>query len=266
MIKRLTTLTLALAAGSIGTPSYAQQIIVTLRTRPEVTQSYFLTRVPENAQAIAVLFPGSAGLIRLRWEGGTIKFSPDNFLVRSRLEFINRGVVGAIVDAPSDRQSGGMNDEFRLGDGHAADIAAVTADLNKRFPGLPLFLVGTSRGTISAAALGAKLRPRPAGVVLTSTLFRATRAGPGLSRFDFGTIDVPLLFVHHASDQCGSTPYAEAQRLSPKYPLISVVGGLPPKSDPCDPFHYHGYYGKESQTVEEIVNWMLKRPFRDLIN
>jgi len=36
------------------------QEIVTLQTRPGVTQSYFLTRVPGDPQAVAVLFPGGA--------------------------------------------------------------------------------------------------------------------------------------------------------------------------------------------------------------
>lgn len=77
------------------------QEIVTLSPRPGVTQSYFLARAPENPQAVAVLFPGSGGLIRLRMEAGHIKFSPNNFLVRSRGEFVNRAIVAAIVDAPS---------------------------------------------------------------------------------------------------------------------------------------------------------------------
>ena len=124
-------------------------------------------------------------------------------------------------------------------------------------------------GTVSAAALGARFGPQVAGVILTSTVFRATgpgstEPGPELSKFDFASIKIPVLFVHHVSDQCAATPYADAQRLSDKYPLISVLGGLPPKSDPCDPFSQHGYYGKESETIEEIVNWMLKKPFRDV--
>ena len=80
---------------------------------------------------------------------------------------------------------------------------AIVADLGKRFPGLPLFLIGTSRGAISAAALGARFGSGLSGVVLTSTMFRPAGAkseeepGPGLSRFDFATIKAPFLFVHH---------------------------------------------------------------------
>jgi hypothetical protein len=245
----------------------AQQEIITLQTRPGVTQSFFLTSLPKNFQAIGVLFPGSGGLINLRSENGQPKFGPNNFLVRSRSEFIKRGVAAAILDAPSDQQNGwGMTDEFRLGEAHFTDIAAVVDNLAKRFPDKPLFLIGTSRGTISAAALGARFGPRVAGTVLTSSMFRAAKGkakeqGPGLSNFDFATIKIPALFVHHVSDQCEFTPYGEAARLADRFPLITVFGGDPPQSGPCDAFSAHGYFGKEAPTVEQIVNWMLKKPF-----
>ena len=250
-----------------GAMAPAQEII-TLATRPGVTQSYFLTSIPKNLQAVAVLFPGSGGSIQLRAEDGKPRFNQGNFLVRSRAEFVKRGSVAAIIDAPSDQQAGwGMTDEFRLGDSHHTDISAVVEDLGKRFPGLPVFLVGTSRGSISAASLGAKLGQRVAGVVLTSTMFRQTsrkskEPGAGLSKFDFATVRPPLLFVHHVSDQCETTPYSDAARLSEKYPLVTVFGGASPQSGPCDAFSAHGYLGKESETVEQIVNWMLKKPFQ----
>lgn len=246
--------------------AHAQEI-VTLTTRPSVTQSYLLVRASDS-QAIAILFPGSGGFIRLRSEAGQIRFGQNNFLVRSRAEFVNRGLIVAIVDAPSDQQGGyGMSDEFRLGEQHFADISAVITDLNNRFSGAPLFLVGTSRGSTSAAALASRFDQRLAGVVLTATMFRqtgrrSTSPGPGLSKFDFATIRVPIVFVHHASDRCAVTPYGDAARLSDKYPLITVFGGLPPQSDECEPLSAHGFLGKESETVAEIVNWMLKKPFR----
>jgi pimeloyl-ACP methyl ester carboxylesterase len=260
---------LVLLICSIAGAAQAQEI-VQLSTRPGVTQSYFFAHVPEKPRAIAVLFPGGYGSIHLRKENGQIKFDGENFLVRSRVEFVKRNVAAAIPDAPSDQSRYGMKDEFRFGDQHLADISAVIADLNQRLPGLPLFLIGTSRGTVSAASLGARFGSQAAGVVLTSTVFRATgrdskEPGPQLSKFDFAGIKIPVLFVHHVSDQCATTEYADAQRLSDKYPLISVLGGLPPKSDPCDAFSAHGYYGKESETIGEIVNWMLKKPFRDVV-
>jgi hypothetical protein len=262
---------LPLAVFSLGyraAPAGAQQEIVTLPTRAGATQSYFLTSIPKNLQGVALLFPGSGGLIQLRSENGKPRFNQGNFLVRSRSEFIKRGIAAGIIDAPSDQQSGwGMGDDFRLGADHFTDISAVVADLRKRFASAPLFLVGTSRGTISAAALAARFPEGIAGAVLTSTMFRQTpknsnEPGVGLSKFDFATVKAALLFVHHVSDQCESTPYGGAARLVDRYPLITVFGGPPPQSGPCDALSQHGFLGKEAETVEEIVNWMAKKPFR----
>jgi len=244
----------------------AQQEIVILPTRAGVTQSYFLTSIPKNLHTVAVLFAGSGGLINLRNENGAVKFDQGNFLVRSRNEFIKRGVVSAIIDAPVDQRGGwGMTDEFRRGDLHLTDIAAVVNDLGKRFPGVPIFLVGTSRGSVSAAALGARLAGKVAGIVLTASMFRpagrkSNEPGPGLSGFDFASIKVPVIFVHHVGDQCEVTPYSDAARLTDTYPLVTVFGGTPPQSGRCDAFSQHGFFGKEPETVEQIVNWMLKKP------
>ena len=263
---------LALALGLVllsvlrSAPAGAQEV-VTLATRPGVTQSYFLARVPEKQEAIAALFPGGGGDIRLRSEGGDIKFSPGNFLVRVRREFVKRGIVTAVIDAPSDQKAGwGMTDEFRFGKEHLIDVQAVIADLRRRFPGLPIFLIGTSRGSLSAASLGARIDGGIAGVVLTSSMYRANNPrgkepGPGLSRFDFGTLKVPVLIVHHREDACAVAPYADAASLARMFPLVSVSGGKPPTSDACEPMSPHGYLGRETETVEAIVNWMLKRPY-----
>ena len=255
---------LLLAAASAG----AAEEVVTLPTRPGVTQSYLLS-VPaiDKYQAVAVLFPGGAGRVNLAREQRREILERGNFLVRSRRLFVDRGVVAAVLDTPSDQPSG-MEDEFRLGAEHVTDVGKVVTDLKSRFPGTPVFLVGTSRGTVSAANAGARLGGSVSGVVLTATVFLpAKRAGrPGLSAFDFGSIPTPLLLVHHVEDECQVTPYSEAQALAVRYPLISVSGGSPPQSAPCQAMSAHGFLGKESETVGEIVNWMVKRPFRRKID
>ena len=100
----------------------------------------------------------------------------------------------------------------------------------------------------------------------SSIVFLANRRNPGLSGFDYAAIRAPLLFVHHVEDSCAVTPYRNAKDLNAKYPLISVRGGDPPRSGPCEPFAAHGYLGKEVPTVEAIVNWMLKKPFRNEVD
>ena len=247
-----------------GAPS--AEDIITLSTRGGASQSYLLT-VPETGkpQAVAILFPGGPGKVDLERETARKVLDRGNFLVRTRQLFAGNGVAAAVMDAPSD-QSAGMDDPFRLGEAHTQDIEKVVADLKKRFPGLPVFLVGTSRGTVSAASAGRRLGKEIDGVVLTSTLFLANKRQQGLSNFDYSTIPSPLLFVHHVNDGCSVTPYSSAKRLSDRFPLVSVSGGLPPQSEPCEAMSAHGYIGKEPETVEAIAKWMLKQPYTREIN
>lgn len=240
--------------------------IVTLPTRGGVTQSYLLT-APDGgkARAVAILFAGGAGRVDLERETARKALERGNFLVRSRQLFAQRGIAAVVMDAPSD-ESGGMADEFRLGSSHAEDIAKVVADLKARYPGSPVFLVGTSRGTISAASAGKQLGPAVDGVVLTATLFLAAGRRPGLSGFDFATIPSPVLFVHHVDDGCAYTPYSSARRLADRFPVVAVSGGRPAQSKPCEAMSPHGFIGKEAETVDAITNWMLKRAYPREIN
>jgi hypothetical protein len=240
--------------------------IVTLPTRGGVTQSYLLS-APEKgkARAVGILFTGGPGKVDLERETTRTTLDRGNFLVRSRQLFVRNGIAAAVVDAPSD-QSQGMDDQFRLGGAHAEDIGKVIADLRTRFPTLPVFLVGTSRGTISAAAIGSRAGKSVDGVVLTATLFLATKGRPGLSGFDFASIPSSLLFVHHVDDGCAYTPHSSARRLSDRYPLISVSGGSPAQSTPCEALSAHGFLGREPETVSAIAKWMLKEPYLREIN
>ena len=261
MIRLLVALALLIP---IGAP-YAEDIVI-LSTRGGVTQSYLLSSPPAGkARAVAVLFPGEAGKVDLERETARTLLDSGNFLVRSRRLFTGNGIVAAVMDAPSD-QSHGMRDEFRLGSAHAEDIGRVVADLKSRFPGLPIFLVGTSRGTLSAAAAGSRLGKAVDGVALTATVFLASRRQPGLNGFDFSSVPVPLLFVHHVDDGCDPTPHSAAKRLADRYPVVSVSGGLPPQSKPCEAMSPHGFLGREADAVEAIAKWMLKQPYPLEIN
>jgi hypothetical protein len=261
MVRLLMALALLVSSGA---PS-AEDIVI-LSTRGGVTQSYLLSPPPAGkARAVAVLFPGDGGRVDLERESARVLLDRGNFLVRSRRLFTGSGIVAAVMDAPSD-QSHGMSDEFRLGSAHAEDIGRAVADLKSRFPGLPVFLVGTSRGTISAASAGQRLGPVVAGVVLTSTIFLATRRQPGLSGFDFASIPLPLLFVHHMEDGCDYTPYSAAKQLADRFPVVSVSGGRPPQSNPCEAMSAHGFLGREADTVDAIAKWMLKQPYPLEIN
>lgn len=236
--------------------------IVTLQTRPGVELSFFITGMEGvEPKAVALMLIGGGGNIRLREEGGKVRFGAQNFLPRARREFAAAGIQPVILDNPTDQQAGdGMSDAFRESSAHGADLRAIVADVRQRFPGLPVFLVTTSRSTISGAYQARALGNELAGAVLSSSLFRS-RQGPVLALFDFSSVAIPILFVHHRADACASTPYYEAQRQGAKFPLISVSGGKPPETGPCDPLSPHGYFGKEAETVAAIAAWMLGKPY-----
>lgn len=240
--------------------------IVTLQTRPGVQLSYFVTGMDGvEPKAVALMLIGGGGNIHLRQEGGKVKFGAQNFLPRARSEFMSAAIQPVILDNPTDQQAGtGMSDEFRRSAEHLADMRAVVTDVKRRFPGLPVFIVGTSRSTLSAAYLARAMAGEVSGAVLSSSLFFASAgagARPALASFDWDSVKVPLLIVHHRADGCGATPYYAAEPLAKRFPLISVSGGEPAKTGPCDPLSAHGYFGREAETVAAIAAWMLGKPF-----
>jgi len=263
--RRLASALGALAFGIAGlllaAPHAGGEEIVQLPSANGASLPYLLSAdLPENGappQIAAILFNGGEGAVGLIAKG--IPQPGANFLVRSRALFVARGIPVALIDVPSDLS--GMSDSFRMSRRHFDDVATIADDLQKRFPGSRLFLIGTSRGTVSAGYAGAALAPRLAGVILSSSLFNSGRSGSGLAAFDFSSLKAPLLLVHHTDDGCRFTPYHAARALAEKYPLISVSGGKEARSGPCDAFSQHGYFGKEAETVDAMVQWMRGKPY-----
>jgi pimeloyl-ACP methyl ester carboxylesterase len=241
LIMRVGLLAVLLLAGR---PALAEEVI-TLATRPGVTQAAYVTTVSHPA-ATLLLFPGGSGLFRA---------VRNNFLVRTVPQFAALDVNVAVVDSPSDQPSG-MSDAFRRGTEHATDVSAVIAAMRQR-AAVPVWLVGTSRGTISAAAVGARLGPpQVAGVVLTSTVWNS-----GIPQVPLEEMRVPVLVVHNHDDGCfqspfsGAAPGLERLRAVPVKELIAVSGGMS-RSPPCEALSPHGYYGIEGQVVPPIVAWI----------
>jgi pimeloyl-ACP methyl ester carboxylesterase len=241
-------------------PLRAAETVITVPTRPGITEKVLIIRPPVPPVATAILFvggPGKAGL-RMPWQPG---HRGGNFLFRSADRFVQDGLLVAVVDVPSDL-SGGLW-ERRTGEDHAADIAAVIAALRAETRA-PVWLIGTSMGTLSAASAAARLKTGgPDGIVLTSSVTESSR----MSRETVKTvrledIAVPVLIVHHEHDGCRSSPYAGAEALvdrmkrSPRREFMAFDGGDPPRSEPCEAFAQHGYLGIENRVVDAIAAWI----------
>jgi predicted alpha/beta-hydrolase family hydrolase len=256
-----------LAASSVVVMSFAAaaqttQEVVNIPTRPGVTQRMIVLTPPEPKAAVVLLAGGHGGL--QIFSGGSMKWGEGNFLVRTRQLFAEKGLTVAVVDAPSDRQFPPYLAGFRQTPAHAADIKAVIAWLRQTSK-VPVWLVGTSRGTQSAAYVATELSGSdgPDGVVLTSSILTDDK-GRSVTAMPLANIRVPVLVVHHEQDGCFLCAFAEVPALmakltnSPRTQLLSFKGGQS-KGDPCEAFAYHGYNGIEPEVVRQIAAWIIAK-------
>lgn len=243
-----------LAALAHGEPSFS---VVDIPTRPNVTQR-LLVFAPQNPKAAVVLFAGGHGGLQIASDG-SFGWGKGNFLVRSRQFFADRGLLTVVVDAPSDRQNLAG---FRQTGEHLADIKAVIAWVRGQSR-TPVWLLGTSRGTQSAAYAAVELNAEggPDGLVLTSTILADGKSRPVPSmRLD--RIGVPVLVVHHELDGCTHCSFGDIPQLmqglekSSRTALLSFKDGQS-RGDPCEAFAYHGFNGIEEKVVTQIADWIM---------
>ncbi|HWR72515.1 MAG TPA: alpha/beta hydrolase [Nitrospirota bacterium] len=235
--------------------------VVDIPTRSGVTQR-FLYLSPENPKAAVILFPGGHGGLQLS-QNGSLRWGAGNFVVRTRREFAERGLSVAVIDAPSDRQGPPFFGGFRQRAEHVEDVKAVIAWMRKQ-SNVPVWLVGTSRGTQSAAFIATQLSLNnggPDGLVLASAILSDDKGRP-VPEMPLGRISVPVLVVHHEKDGCKHCSYKEIPRLmeklqgAPRKELISMKGGED-RGDPCEPFAYHGFNGIEKAVVGKVSEWIV---------
>ena len=256
--------TIAFAASlSILTSAAARaDEIVTLKTRAGVTQSFTLL-VPDKPVASVILLPGGNGKTALHILKPGQMIKKGNFLVRIRYDLQRLGLTVAIVDVPSDQQVGGMV-TFRHSDEHVQDIGVVVDYLKAKAP-VPVWLIGTSRGTESAASLAIKLGPRIDGVILTSSIVVQNRGGENILSLPLDSVRVPVLAVAHKDDSCHITPpsgadqIVQAARASPRKKALIFEGGDAPQSEPCEALAQHGFVGIEKQVAAALADFIKEK-------
>lgn len=228
------------------------QAILTLPTRPGVQQRLLVVQGERKSRATVLLFPGGDGAGHFTETQRGLRLS-DNFLVRSSSRMANEALRVAVVDAPSDRASG-MSDGFRTSPQHLTDIESVVRFLVDRYR-QPIFLVGTSRGTLSLAYMATALRePSIRGIIFTSSYIQ-------VGSLPLEQIRYPVLFIHHRDDACKVTPYPAAKRFYERFTsslvkeFVTVLGGAEPASKPCEGLSRHGFFGVEGDVIEVIADW-----------
>lgn len=262
-MKSKTLLPIAAAAFAAGFSAPASAELLTLQPRPGV-ELRLGVEARGNERAIVLLFAGGHGKLQLD-EGGLPRGLRGNFLIRARGQLAARGLGVVLVDAPSDRQGENGLTGARLASAHAAEIGMAVAALRQRF-GKPVWLVGTSNGTVSVAGAAAQLEgaQAPDGVVFTSSITQPTRRNASVFGASLANYTGAALVVAHEGDQCRATPAADAPRLlaalagaRPKK-LLTLAGGSPPRSEPCEAFAQHGFLGIELQVMNAIADFILR--------
>lgn len=253
----------AVAFLSVANAAFAaEEEVVKVATRPGVEQAFFFA-APAKPSAAAILFPGGDGRVDLGKIAAGKFLDRGNFLVRARNFFVADGVAVAIVGVASDLSSG-HTAVSRFGADHARDIDGVVAYLKTRAR-VPVWLVGTSAGTESAASVGIALGGKIAGVVLTSSVTGNSKMHTSVLSLGLEKIAAPVLVVAHRNDACFITPPSGAERIasastaSPRKRVLYFEGGDPPRSNPCQALSPHGFIGIEKEVVAAIAAFIKER-------
>lgn len=251
MKKLLTALLLA----GMGLVAHAEEKMVKLGiARADAHLPIYVMTQPQ-AKATVVLLPGGdAG------SGKIVEGQPTskNFLARSRELFFAQQFNVIVVFRPSDLQN--LEYDYRISPAHVQELAAVVRHA-KQLSDAPVWLVGTSRGTVSGTAATIALPEGSVqGLVLTASV--TSKKTGAIATQDIGKISVPTLVVHHKNDACKICVPHEAARITnglksaPVKKFQMVEGGSDAVGDPCEAQHWHGFINYEKETVQLISQWI----------
>jgi pimeloyl-ACP methyl ester carboxylesterase len=248
----------AIALLALGRPATAQAIVQDIPAASGSAQVLYAG--PPSPRAILFMFAGGDGTVAFN-TAGQITHMNGNFLMRTENLWLAQGFAYATLGAPSSL----------MGQRHTpayADTVARAIDFVRTRANVPVWLVGTSMGSIAAANGAAHLPGRVAGVVLSSSVAGANRAAnETVFDSDLGAIAVPALIVANRGDTCPSAGPGFAPQIlaaltrSPRKELI-YVESQELRSDPCEAMSPHGYLGIEADVVQRIADWIRATPGR----
>lgn len=251
-----------------------------------VTMDYFVHWPSDGRppKAVVVLVGGGDFNMAIRGNldtgAGDVSGGANNFVVRTAQLVADAGYLAVALDrpVPGPRVPPGSTDAttatdfYRVSVDHAVDILKVLESLGTGH--LPVFLSGTSRGTISVVAQNLIAT----GIVSSSTV--TFDRNDGGRRLWVGKPDVPSLqasyvrrptqVVWHDQDGCGGVSPAASRAF---YDSLVATGneasfsigsggvrvttaGNGVTSDVCGPLSYHGYMGIENTVIASITGWL----------
>jgi pimeloyl-ACP methyl ester carboxylesterase len=238
----------ALLLWSPARPATAQAVVEDLPTGERV-----LVAGPANPRATLLMLAGGDGTVAFN-SANQITHLSGNFLLRTEPLWLAQGFAFATIGASSSLFGRRHSPAYAETIGRAVDFVRSRANA-------PVWLVGTSQGSIAAANGAAHLPGKIAGVVLTSSVAGRSISGETVFDSDLGAIAVPALVVSNRGDTCASAGPGFAPQIlaaltrAPRKEIIFVESHQL-QSDPCEALSPHGYLGIEADAVARIAEWI----------
>jgi len=271
---------------SNGCAFYGQTATRTSAQGAVVSMDYFVNWPSSGAtpKAVVVLIGGGDFNMAIRGNpdtgAGDVTGGANNFVVRTAQLYADAGYLAVALDRPVPGPAAfpdstditTATDYYRISVDHAIDILAVLKSLNVQ--GLPVFLAGTSRGSISVVA-----QNRIASGILTSSSVTRDPADNGRHLY-VGRPDTPSLLpqsvvrpthvLWHEQDGCFGSPPTGSRALYDSLVAAGVdtafevaTGGVRVTAagngvspDVCGPLNFHGYMGIENAVVGRLTAWL----------
>ena len=259
---------LALTVTAAAISAAGAETVLSFSPRGASAQFFGLMNQAASPVGSIVLLSGGNGRLDIT-ATGSLTFGKSNQVVRTRARYAKHGLTTILPDIAADFKVGGSDvvPGYRATLEHAQDVGGVVAHL-RIMTGKPVFVMGTSRGSLGVSNVISKLSPptRPDGGVMTSALL--SPAIPGLNvrsivGDDPKLLAIPLLAVININDKCPVTSPSELKPFAAWYKGSGRrlgTGSLNPNitvdPDPCDARTPHGFWGWDATVAINLSNWI----------
>lgn len=250
-----------------GAPTYKFIPSVRKKTNNSDVSIDYMVHPAAMPKAVLVLIAGGQMTAGITGDinTGQVTATGGNFLVRSAHLFAAKGYTVITIDQPDDflddtlgSTSGFAYDGYRTSVRHTVDISSIVNSEN--IDHLPVIILGTSRGAISAVAQ----HPLASAISLSSPVTTGSgtpvdqNSGQPLVRP--GMVDIPAHVMWHVKDGCSVSPpggsAAIVSDFNPDAASNAVQGGFddPAQPNSCQANTVHGFLGIESCAVGLTTN------------
>jgi len=238
--------------------SHSTRTNISLNIRPKASLDLVLIR-PTRPVATLMLMPGGPGKAGI--SGVNIANRVD-FVTLTAEIFVAQQIAIAVIDAPSD-QPDGLTPRYRQTKIHGTELAIIIERLGNEI-GLPVWVLGISRSTLSAMHAAINIKNGINGLVLLSGITNIPIGSrvTNLTDLSLDQVSIPTLIIAHKKDSCQGTPPHGAIEIlrnlknSPNAVVKFFQGGFENGENPCLPETYHTFNGIQDKVSKLIVEFI----------